>query len=357
MREDFTRERNRKIIKTAVKKFNLNLEGLTVFTEAATGNYLYTPIIAGLAGAKKVYAFTQDLKYASKEDVRNQSLEEAYDLDIFYKLDVIFSKEKECIHKSDIITNSGFVRPITKEMISFMKPTAVIPLMRSGDEVRNEELDFQACKEKGIVVLGTDETNPQLNLLESSGFKICKILFERGFSVFGDKILLVGSGVVCEYPMLFFKRNNILVHQVELDTISEKRRTLILENLGFYDVIVINEMYNNVDILSDKGFIPVKLLKKKNPYIQIIHLTGNINKEDILREGLSLYPEDIAPFGYMSISSDYLGLRCTTLLTVASLKVAEVAVRCRLKGMSISETTEYALKHSPAILVKGWGVS
>jgi hypothetical protein len=369
MKSFVIKERNRRIIRRITKEFNLDLEGLTVFTEASTGNYLYMPIIAGLAGAKYVYAFTTDSKYGTKEKVKEQTLEEAHKFRL-HNINVLFKKERDCIHNSDIITNSGFVRPITKRMISYMKPTAVIPLMRLGNEFRKKELDLEACNERGIVVLGTDEKHPKLDLLASSGFKICKILFERGFSVFGDKLLLIGSGDVCNYPMEFFVRNKISVDRVTFDyNFSEKQRTFwnnisqtrenacsheqVLKNLNSYDALIINEIYHNVDILSDKGFIPVKLLKKKNPYIQIIHLAGSINKSDILREGLCLYPEDIAPFGYMSISSDYLGLRCTTLLTVASLKVAEVAVRCRLKGMSVMETVEYTLKNSPAMLVEG----
>jgi hypothetical protein len=354
------KERNRRILKNVMKKFNLNLSGLTVFTESATGNYLYTPIIASLAGAKHVFAVTSDSKYGLKEEVRKQTLEEAHEFGVREKITVLFNKEG-CIRNSDIITNSGFVRPITKKMISYMKPTAVIPLMRLGNEFRPDELDLQACYEKGIIVLGTNENHPKLNLLASSGFKICKILFEKGFSVFGDRLLLIGSGDVCNYPTDFFINNKIPVDRVTFDDdIPEKQkqfvrsREQVLKSLGSYDVLIINEIRYNVDILSNKGFIPVKLLKKRNPSIQIVHLAGSINKKEILEEGgLALCPKDIRPFGYMSISSDYLGLRCTSLLIAASLKVAEVAVRCRLKGMSIRETIEYSLKNSPAMLVTG----
>lgn len=196
--------------------------------------------------------------------------------------------------------------------------------------------------------------------LASSGFKICKLLFEKGFSVYGDKLLLIGSGDVCSYPTDFFMNNKVSVNRVTFDDdVPERQRSFVLsreevlKNLDSYDAIIVNELRYDIEILSDEGFIPVKLLRKLNPSVQVIHLAGSINKDDVLREGLELYPEHVRPFRYMSVSSDYLGPRCTLGLNAASLKVAEVASRCRLRGMSITETIEYALENSPAMLVKG----
>ncbi len=357
---DVAKERKRKIVQNAINKFDVNLNNLTIFTEAATGNYLYTPIVAALSGAEHVFAVTSDSLYGKKEKVREQTLEEAKELGVEDTITVLFKKDQSCLSKSDIVTNSGFVRPITREMVSYMKSTAVIPLMRFADELRPEELDLQACREKGIVVLGTNESHSKLNLLTSSGFKICKILFEKGFSVYKDKLLLIGSGDICNYPTEFFINNKVSIDRVAFDNdIPEKQRPFtrnreeVLKNLGSYDAIIINELRYNVDILSDEGFIPIKLLRELNPFVQIIHLAGQINKNDILREGLELCPRRIRPFGYMSVSSDYLGARCTLELVAASLKVAEVASRCRLRGMSVMETIEYALQNSPADRVTG----
>lgn len=45
-------------IKRSVDKFKLNLKDKIVLTEAATGNFVVTQVIAALAGAK-VYAYTK----------------------------------------------------------------------------------------------------------------------------------------------------------------------------------------------------------------------------------------------------------------------------------------------------------
>jgi len=351
-------ERKRKIMRDTMRNFRLDLSGLTVFTEAATGNYLYTPIMAALSGAEHVFAVTSDSVYGSKEEVKKQILEEASILGIHDKITVLFVKDNGCLSVSDIITNLGFVRPITKQMVDWMKPTAVIPFMRLGDEIRAGEIDLEACRKRSIVVLGTDENHHDLRLLDSTGFKICKLLFERGFSVWSDKLLLIGSGDLCNYPTYFFMKNDIFINRVIFnDDIPMLQRPLlltkkqVLKDLSSYDAIIVNEFYSPISIISDKGFIPVKLLKKMNPSVQIIHLMGNINAEQICREGLELYPRNIRPFGYMSVSSDYLGVRCTLKLNAAGLKVAEVASKCRLRGMSVIETEKYALRNSPAMRI------
>ena len=47
-----------------VEALGLNLQGKTVLTEAASGAYVVTPLLAAIAGAK-VYAFTRTTKYGT----------------------------------------------------------------------------------------------------------------------------------------------------------------------------------------------------------------------------------------------------------------------------------------------------
>ena len=110
-----------------------------------------------------------------------------------------------------------------------------------------------------------------------------------------------------------------------------------------------------MDILSQEGFIPTALLKEKNPVVQIIHVCGSVNKNDIVQNGLSIYPEEPAPFGYMTVSPDYLGPKTILELNTAGLKVGEVMARCRLRGLTVKETVEYALSNIPAMDFKDGG--
>jgi hypothetical protein len=337
---DVERGRIRKVVKKTIEKFDLNLEGLNVFTEAATGNYMYTSIAAALAGAEHVFAVTDDSRYGTKEDAKKQTLKEAKELGVDNKITVLFERDRDCLSKSDIITNSGFVRPITKEMIAYMKHTAVIPVMFLTDNLKvRQDIELDACLAKGVLVLGTNEYEPSINLFGSIGFYMCKLLFETSLSVFKNKLLVIASGDMGNYSCDFFKKIGVSFDRVVFDdqVVPDDQRAVIrsreevLNNLSEYDAIIISERFNNIDILSNDGYIPVGLLKKKNPFVQIIMIAGSVNKTDVVKAGLSIYPEDIKPFGFPTVCCDYLGPNSAIELNVSSLKVGEIMARNRLK--------------------------
>ena len=57
------------IIEQTIKSLDLNLKSYVVLTEVGSNNYIYTPIIPLLAGAKRVYAWTRDSSYGSGEEI------------------------------------------------------------------------------------------------------------------------------------------------------------------------------------------------------------------------------------------------------------------------------------------------
>jgi len=65
----FAPERMARLIQEAVDRTELDLNDLTVLTEAATGAYAVTPVIAACAGAARVLAFTRPTRYGKVEEV------------------------------------------------------------------------------------------------------------------------------------------------------------------------------------------------------------------------------------------------------------------------------------------------
>ena len=60
-------------IHKSIKKFNLSLKDKNVLTEAASGNYVVTPIIAALTGAK-VTAIVKNSKFGTIKKIKSQIL-------------------------------------------------------------------------------------------------------------------------------------------------------------------------------------------------------------------------------------------------------------------------------------------
>ena len=105
--------RTAQLIKQAVSKLELDLSGLTVLTEAASGPYVVTPVIAAMAGAKRVLAITADSSYATADEVIHQtrSLESMCGLP--QRVEIFQERQLGLFAEADIVTNLGFVRPLS----------------------------------------------------------------------------------------------------------------------------------------------------------------------------------------------------------------------------------------------------
>ena len=93
-----------KKILLAFQKFDLNLKRLNVLTEAASGNFVVTPIIAALAGAD-VYALTKDSKYGTIEEVTTQTYELAKELNVESKIQIVRNVDNVCLETIDILAS------------------------------------------------------------------------------------------------------------------------------------------------------------------------------------------------------------------------------------------------------------
>lgn|GEM_PF-5393232 len=58
----------------SIRVFSLDLGKFIVLTEAASGFYALTPLIAALAGAKAVLALTRDSRYGSAAEVKQYTM-------------------------------------------------------------------------------------------------------------------------------------------------------------------------------------------------------------------------------------------------------------------------------------------
>jgi hypothetical protein len=108
-----------KRLREIVDHVGLDLSGGTVLTEAATGAYVVTPVIAALAGAR-VTAFTRASRFGMVEEVRRQTTRLADALDLTDRIDVVDHLRHEVIASADIVTNSGHLRPLTAEVVNRM---------------------------------------------------------------------------------------------------------------------------------------------------------------------------------------------------------------------------------------------
>jgi len=153
------------LILQTVSALRLDLKGFTVLTEAASGPFVVTPVLAAVAGAKKVIALTSDSRYASASSVTAQTRALESLCGTSGRVEIYTERSSDLVREADIVTNVGFVRPIDSQVIGAMKHGAVIPLMCEAWEFRVGDVDLDACRSRNIHVLGTNEDHAFVNVM------------------------------------------------------------------------------------------------------------------------------------------------------------------------------------------------
>lgn len=321
-----------KKINYSIKKFDLNLTDKVILTEAATGSYSCTPIICLLAGAKKVYALAKETSYGNYDDIEKTFFE--------YKnnpnLKLINSLD-EIIEHIDIITNSGFVRPIDERYLKIINSNSVITLMYEPWEFRESDLNLKLLHEHNIKVYGTNEHDKRLQTMDYIGLTVLYHLLNYKITHFSNcKILLLG--------------NYEFTEPIERILISNNYSTLTINNYNdsidptIFDVIVVAENKNNQSIIGNKfSYIDANSLTEKQ---KIIHICGNVDFKGIK---CTYQPEKPANFGYMSYRTDFIDDMALIDLQTASLKVAEGMLKANQKSLKADKYKEYMEKNYPAL--------
>ena len=169
-----------RLMQDAVDSTGLNLRDMTVLTEAATGAYGVTPIIAALAGARHVYGFVRGTHHGTVAEVVDWAMTLASEAGVNDRVSVIESISPELLRSVDIVTNSGPLRPITSDIIDNLPPRAVIALMFEAWEFRPSDIDVAACRRRGIPIAGVNEHHAAVDVFSYLGPLCARLLHDAG---------------------------------------------------------------------------------------------------------------------------------------------------------------------------------
>jgi len=329
--------RVKKIMEDVIASYRLNLDNLVVFTEAASKNWVVTPIIAALAGAK-VFAVTYDSKYGSFKQVKDYTDCFAEFCGVEENISVINDKNQKIINQANIITNLGFVRPINKSLIEMMNERAVIPLMYESWEFRDSDLDIKSCEENGILVMATNEEAPELNLFKYCGLLCLKMLFKLDLEVNGNNILIVSSDKFGIKLSTFLRAQGAKVKLIK----SFKNYTN-QEELSEYDTIIIADYISKGVIIGDDT---AQINSDRiNENTSIIQFAGDVDIHRLKKAKIPFYPKKRLGNSRMGMTFADLGPKPLIELNSAGLKVGELMARARLRGMTVDESKRLVLKH------------
>jgi len=315
-------------IKQVIERLRLNLSGRVILTEIGSAFYMYTPIIALLAGAQRVYAWTSDSQYGAGKEISEKCMSLCTMVEMENKIEISVNEKPEThIQKADIITNSGFLRPINKRFINNIKYGAVIALMYESWELRGQDIDIEFCREKGIRVAGTWENDPLIKVFDCIGSLAVKLAMEAGYEITNNNILVWSNDDFGEVISRSFKA--LGANQV-VQTTDTARLYGILQQIDFIFICDYDEIRNYTT--GANAVWDLKKMASINQSFGIVHLYGEINSFDLDKFNISLYPKKNGKAMFMSQTLGYIGFRPIINLNAAGFKVAE----CMIKGESHS---------------------
>lgn len=322
-------------ISSAVERLKLDLRGITVLTEAATGAYVVTPVIAALAGAR-VFAYTKNTRYGSVEEVRSLTYDSLKSLGLNESTVTVMDElTPEIIAQADVITNSGHLRPLDVQKLQYAKKGAVIPLMYEAWEWRNADVNLEVVREKGLQLGATNERHPDIDVFNYLGDMALKLIFDAGLCPYRNKFVLISNNDfgphIAEVLTKVCDRLAVCDTNAHRDAYSH----LNIDWIGDFPEFEIPDSYRNAEaiLFTAYPFTDTWIGDQSSP-ISIDKIVSSFNHPFILRyaghldeekcaDKIRFYPAVVKP-GHMGILPSAVGFDPIIRLQSGGLKAAEL---------------------------------
>jgi hypothetical protein len=304
-----------RLMDAAINRCSLHLADRTVLTEAATGPYVVTPVLAAMAGAE-VYALAGSTAYAHADELERVTVGLAESAGVDDRVRVVFEKSPEVVGAAEIVTNSGQIRPIDAALVAQMKDSAVIPLMYESWEYRCADVDLAACRARNIQVAGTNERHPAIDVFSFLGLMAVKQLHDAGVAVYGSSIVLLCDNAFAPFIAEGLRRGGAEI--IQADALTES----VLSPQRDAVIVAMRPREPYVFTNGDAG-----LLADASPGTVVVEYWGDTDRAALSALRIPVWPPNPAEPGHMAILPSAVGPEPIVRLQAGGLKAGEVLAR------------------------------
>jgi hypothetical protein len=302
-----------RLVGEAVERCALDLSGRAVLTEAASGAYVVTPVIAALAGAW-VTAVTSDSRYGTVVEVERATMHLARSLGVADRITITTQRTPALFAAADVITNSGHVRPIVGDLAAAIRPDAVLPLMFEAWELQHGRLDIDldGLSARGVRIAGTNERHPDVDVFSYLGPMAVAHLADAGVSAYRSRI-----AVLCDNPFADYIVGGLKAARADVDAAPT------LGNLpdAVPDALLVAMTPTSSSVLSATDLSKIAAAW---PGCVIVQFWGDIDRALC---PLPYWPVQPPPQGHMGVLPSRVGPEPVVRLQAGGLKVAQVLLK------------------------------
>jgi hypothetical protein len=325
-------------MRTAIDDLALDLRGLTVLTEAATGPYVVTPLLAALAGAR-VIAFTKDSVHGSAEAAIAQTRHLGQCVSAT-PLDIDFLREltPEVVGEADVITNSGHLRPLNEQLLRHAKSSVVVPLMYEAWEWRAEDVDLEYAKARGIRIVATNERHPQVDVFGYLGDMALRQIFDAGTCPHNNRFILLTNNDFGPHIAMVVGKVSSGLGVIAPDAERHRYRDLPgVDWIGGFPAFAVPEQYRDAEAVLVAAYpfddvwigrdsaVSVEALAGQLTHPLVLRFAGDIDTEALDAHGLAYHPPCV-PSGHMGVLPSAIGVDAVIRLQAGGLKTAEAMI-------------------------------
>lgn len=314
------------LTREAVRRCALDLSGRVVLTEAASGAYAVTPVLAALAGAEHVYAVGRDTHHATVAEIAVATGELAALAGVSDRIEVVpvglpgFASVADLAAEADVVTNSGHVRPIDGTVVSRMRPGTAVPLMYESWELRDSDVDVPACLARGIRVAGTNERHPSVDVFSFLGVMAVKLLLDAGVAVYRSRVL-----VLCDNPFRSYLERGLTAAGA---TVVVRDSPAGLEAgpdpHGAPDAVLVALRPGECPVLAAAE---LQVVAGRMPGAVVAQFWGDVDRTAARIAGVPVWPATEPAPGHMGVLPSDLGPEPVVRLQAGGLKVGELLTR------------------------------
>jgi hypothetical protein len=294
----------------AVQRIGLDLTGRIVVTEAATGAYAVTPLLAAMAGAAEVRALSRDSRYGTARDAESVITRLAGRAGVTVRF--ARSKNAALFEGADVVTNSGHLRPIDAETVSWLRPGSAVSLMYEPWELRPGDVDLEACHARGVQAAGPNEHHPDIGVFAYSGVMAVKQLLDAGVPVLGSRILLL-----CD---------NVFAKDISQGLTALGGQVTVAEGLddpppGRLDAVLVALAPRPTSVL---GVNDLRQLSREYSGAVLVQFWGDLDRAEADHLKIAVWPPNAPEAGHMGILPSAVGADPIVALQAGGLKVGEL---------------------------------
>lgn len=322
------------VARAAIDRHRLDLGGLTVLTEAATGYYRVTPVIAAMAGAAEVIAVARDSAHGSSAEAIAQVVDLAEAAGVSSRLSLATGLAIDHAAAAQVVTNLGAVRPIDAAFAARLGPGGAVSLMFGARDARPADIDVAALRAAEIPICGVDEE--RIGLFRWTGQRIAWWLTEVGLEIEGARLAVWGHGPPARATADWLGRSGAAVA-----LIAATPSTAQLEGL---DGLVLMDPGMR---LAPGGPLTPDELAARSPGAAILEYAGLVDRPRCAALGLVVYPLQAPVRGHVARTIGEILYAPVVELHTAGLRVGELMARARAGGLDAAAAEDRACALGP----------